>query len=314
MKKFLLVLLVMVLIPYVTTLAWTGRLDSEDLMWEKGGKDGEPVVIVERNGRELPVDVEDFLVGVVANQIPADYGEETIKAQSVLARTYIYRELDGAGSIREEALDIDCLSRAQMESLWGSGRFASCYQKIQDAIEATAGQALLWEGNLVEPFFCRASAGKTRNGKEKYPYLRPVESSGDLETDGFLNMSLWTADQMAARINAIPNSVAVTAAQLPGEIQIVERDESGYVAQIQVGGKTYAGEEIQYALDLPSSCYSFEELDGKIRITCKGIGHGYGFSQAGANALEKEGNDYGSLLNYYFQNTEIKRVYPEKTD
>ena len=74
---------------------------------------------------------------------------------------------------------------------------------------------------------------------------------------------------------------------------------------MQIGQKTYSGEEVQYALGLSSSCYSFEEVDGKIRVTCKGIGHGYGFSQAGANALETEGYDFKELLNYYFQNVEI---------
>lgn len=306
MKKFLVVLLAMVLVPYVTTLAWTGRLDSDDSLWESGGKEGERNVVVEQNGTKIPVDVEDFLVGVVADQVPAGYGEETIKAQAVLARTYIYREMDGAKTIEEEALDIDCLSRAQMEKLWGSGQFAANYQKVQNAIRETAGLVLTYGGNYVEPFFCRASAGKTRDGKEKYPYLRPVESNGDLKADGYLNMSLWTPDQMAARINSIPDAVPVTADQFPSELQIVERDQSGYVVQIQAGGKIYSGEDVQYALGLPSSCYSFEDMEGKIRVTCKGIGHGFGFSQAGANALEGEGKSWKELLSYYFQEVEIR--------
>lgn len=306
MKKFLLVLLVMALVPYVTTLAFTGRLESDGYLWESGGNGGDRTVIVEQNGKKIPVDLETFLVGVVADQISADYGEETIKAQAVLARTYIYRELDGAESIPEEALDLDCLNRAQMEKLWGTGQFASYYQKIQNAINETAGQTLVHDGTYIEPFFCRAASGKTRDGKEKYPYLRPVESAGDLEAAGFLNLTSWTPDQLAARISAIPDAVSVAGSQFPAELQIVERDASGYVVQIQAGGKVYSGEEVQYALNLPSACYSFEEFDGKIRVSCKGIGHGYGFSQAGANSLEKAGMDYRSLLNYYFQNVEIR--------
>lgn len=306
MKRFMMVLLVMVLVPYVTTLAWTGRLDSDGFLWEPGGKDGDRTVIVEQNGKKIPVNLETFLVGVVADQIPAEYGEETIKAQAVLARTYIYRELDGAESIPEEALDLDCLNRAQMEKLWGTGQFASSYQKIQNAISETARQTLVQDGIYIEPFFCRAAAGKTRDGKEKYPYLRPVESDGDLEASGFLNLTSWTPDQLAARISSIPDAVPVSGKQLPEELQIVERDDSGYVVQLQAGGKVYSGEEIQYALNLPSSCYFFEEFDGKIRVSCKGIGHGYGFSQAGANSIEKGGMDYRGLLNYYFQNVEIR--------
>lgn len=62
------------------------------------------------------------------------------------------------------------------------------------------------------------------------------------------------------------------------------------MVQIQIGPKTYSGEEVQYALGLSSPCFYFDELQGKIRVTCKGIGHGYGFSQAGASALERRGS------------------------
>lgn len=303
MKRFLTVLFFMVMIPYVTTLAWTGRLGDGDITG-LSGEEG-PRVIAVQNQREVSLPVEEFLVHVLAGQIPAEYGKETIKAQAVLARTYIYREMDGADSIYEEALDMDALSRAQMEKLWGSREFAKNYEKLTEAIEETRGLFLTYEGVPIEPLFCRAGAGSTRSGGEEYPYLKQAESPGDLKADGFLSLAVFLPQNMADKINSIPGAVPVAASALPEEIQIVERDGAGYVKKVQIGQKTYSGEEVQYALGLSSSCYSFEELDGKIRVTCKGIGHGYGFSQAGANALEAEGYDFKELLNYYFQNVEI---------
>ena len=100
-------------------------------------------------------------------------------------------------------------------------------------------------------------------------------------------------------------AVSPDADRLLEEIQVAERDGAGYVVQIQIGPKTYSGEEVQYALGLSSPCFYFDELQGKIRVTCKGIGHGYGFSQAGASALEKEGLGFEALLDHYFQNVEI---------
>ena len=67
--------------------------------------------------------------------------------------------------------------------------------------------------------------------------------------------------------------------------------------------------DVQEALELPSACYEFSEEGGSIRVTCKGMGHGYGFSQAGANELEKEGKTWEELLNYYFQNVEIVKMW-----
>ncbi|MCI8454627.1 MAG: SpoIID/LytB domain-containing protein [Lachnospiraceae bacterium] len=308
MRQFLMMLFLMVMIPYAATLAWTGRLDGgnffglEEVFGQTGGKK----VIVKRNGREMEISLEDFLLYVVAKQIPAEYGCETIKAQAVLARTYLYREMNGADAVYEEALDLDVLSRAQMEKQWGSGNFSKNYGKIKEAVESTAGIVIFCDGELIEPFFCRAAAGCTRSLGGELPYLKQAESPGDREADGFLDLRTWTAGELADRIHSIPDSVPISAAALPNEIQIVERDGAGYVLKIQIGGKTYSGEEIQYALGLPSSCYSFLEFDGKIRTETKGIGHGYGFSQAGANALEREGHDYRDLLNYYFQGIEIK--------
>jgi len=106
-------------------------------------------------------------------------------------------------------------------------------------------------------------------------------------------------------VSAIPGAVSPDADRLLEEIQVAERDGAGYVVQIQIGPKTYSGEEVQYALGLSSPCFYFDELQGKIRVTCKGIGHGYGFSQAGASALEKEGLGFEALLDHYFQNVEI---------
>ena len=103
MKRFCVILLIMMMIPYVTTLAWTGRIRTDA-------------------GADVPA--EEFLVGVVAAEIPAEYGIETLKAQAVLARTYVYRLVDpGMESIREEELDIDCLSVRDMEKKWGKEHF-----------------------------------------------------------------------------------------------------------------------------------------------------------------------------------------------
>ena len=123
----------------------------------------------------------------------------------------------------------------------------------------------------------------------------------------FRSMPMFEIKEFVKKINEIPGALTVVEEELKdGEgIQIVERDGAGYVKQVQVGQKTYTGEEIQYALGLASSCYSFEQLDGKIRVICKGIGHGYGFAQFGANEMAKEGKTYEELLKYYYNNVEI---------
>lgn len=300
MRHFLLVLLIMIMIPYVSTLAWTGRLE--------GGRDhGERLTIVERENKCIPMEVEEYLVHVLAAQIPADFEPETLKAQAVLARTYIYGLMGQQAEIYEEELDMDALSFEQMKALWGETDFASMVSKLQSAVHETEGLYILYDGTIIEPLFCYASAGKTRSFGASFPYMKQVESPGDLQAENYRSLPVFEEKEFVRKINEIAGAVAVSEKELESGdgIQIVERDSSGYVKQIQIGQKTYTGEEVQHALGLASSNYSFERLDGKIRVICRGIGHGYGFAQFGANEMAKEGKTYEELLNYYFQNIEI---------
>ena len=57
---------------------------------------------------------------------------------------------------------------------------------------------------------------------------------------------------------------------------------------------------------LNSACFYFSELDGKIRILTKGIGHGLGLSQYGANELAKQGKNYQDILKYYYQDVTLE--------
>ena len=71
----------------------------------------------------------------------------------------------------------------------------------------------------------------------------------------------------------------------------------------------YTGDEVRDSLGLSSSCFYFSSADGKIRVSSKWIGSGYGFSQAGADAMEREqGSAFQELLKYYFQGIEIVKI------
>lgn len=312
MRRFLLVLFIMVMIPYVTTLAWTGRLEKTMPIVEKSlfagdSKEGTPMICVMRNGKETSITAEEYLVHVLATQIPADFEPETLKAQAILARTYIYGLMENRKEIFEEELDMDAISTDQMKELWGEKEYLAKLSKLQTAVHDTNGLYILYEGAFIEPVFCYASAGKTRSYGEDFPYLRQVESSGDLLAENYRSLPVFELWEFVRRINEIPGAVSFVETDLDNGdgIQIVERDGSGYVKQVQIGQKTYTGEEVQYALGLASPHFSFERLDGKIRVICKGIGHGYGFAQFGANEMAKEGKTYEELLKYYFQNVEI---------
>lgn len=295
--------LLALLIPYIITLVWTGTIRGEAKQPEMiSGKK----IRLDRDQTSY-MDVEEYLIGVVGKQIPADYGQEALKAQAIIARTYIYKQMGGESEIMESTLDMDYLEEKQLEALWGSEGFVESYEQIQEAVEATQGTVITWEGELIDALFHRASAGQTRNADENHPYLQSVESLRDVEAENYLSVTSWSAEDFAARISGVKEGVQVLPEQVPEAIQLIEKEEGGYVKQIQIGNHTFTGEEIQAALGLSSSCFSLEGYEGQIRAVCKGIGHGYGMSQYGARVKAQDGMMAEEILGYYYKNVVVAK-------
>ena len=266
MKRFFMVLWMTVMIPYVTTLVWTGRIRTD-------------------TGPEVPA--EEFLTGVVAAEIPAEYGIETLKAQAVLAKDiYLPACGSGAGTYPGRGTGHRLSQHEGDGEKWGKEHFREYYGKIRTAVQETEGLVAEYDGELIEPFYCEASAGKTRE-LAAYPYICSVESPGDLEAGEFLCVRTFTEAEFADKIGRI-GGPRPGADGIAGKIQIIERDDAGYVKRVQIGDMDYTGDEVRDSLGLLSSCFHFSSADGKIRVSSKGIGSGYGFSQAGADAMERE--------------------------
>ncbi len=200
------------LLPYIITLAWTGRIEEKkQVPLITSGKK----VILDRKNGESYMDVEEYLPGVVAKQIPAEYGKEALRAQAVIARTFIYQKMNGQDEVKESELHMEYLEEKQMEAMWGSESFVTYFQAVEEAVRSTAGEVITYDGKLIEPLFHRASTGMTRTGDESHPYLQAVASKRDVEAEGYLTMMTWSKEDFAGRINQIADSVPVDAGQLP---------------------------------------------------------------------------------------------------
>ena len=289
-KRIIWAALTGLMVPYVGTLAWTGTIRGEELRYEQQKEiSGRRRILLDRTSGSYYMDMEEYLPGVIARQIPVEYEPEALKAQAIIARTYICRQMEGAGDeeeIAESALDMDYLEADQLKKLWGSSRFPEYYKKLEDAVKATSGM--------------------TRQGDFTHPYLQTVDCPGDVEAEGYMQMLSFSRESFVSDINSIPagesGSRTIEASQVPDTIQIVSRDDAGYVDTVQIGSAGYTGEEVQYALGLASSCFVLEPYEDGIRAVVKGIGHGYGLSQATANEKAKEGWKAEDILGYFYKN------------
>lgn len=286
---------ILILCPYLVTLVWTGKVEGSSKKQEiYSGK-----TIIDDQYSMSAMDMEDYLIGVVAAQIPADYEEEAIKVQAIIARTYLGNTMKGTEEMAASSLPLPYWDISECKKQWGKDSYAQNYEKIKNAVYSTKGKTLQFQSGNMDPMFHRASVGTTRKGDENHPYLTAVSSGGDVEIEGYLNISIWDPQEFAERLKIEQSD------QLAENIQIVERDESGYVKTVQVREQTLSGEAVGQALELPSTCFTIEIFEGKLRVICKGIGHGYGVSQWGASKLAGEGFAAEEILAYYYKNIEI---------
>ena len=124
-------------------------------------------------------------------------------------------------------------------------------------------------------------------------------------------MEFYDAGELVDTCNQAFPEAGLTAEDWVNTLVVTEREESGYVKTIQVGNSSVSGEEFRKAFSLNSACFYIREIDGRVRIVTKGLGHGYGLSIYGANEMAKEGKTYQEILSYYYSGIE-KVKYKEE--
>ena len=254
---------------------------------------------------DTELDVENYLTGILAKQIPLDYQEEAIKAQAVIARTSLTLALE-----TEEKKLPDSMTREEMLKLWGQEGFEKNFQKLEEAAKSTKGEILLYDGKPIQPAFHAVSAGKTRSAKEALqredePYLAGADSEMDIPSPDFLKVIFLEQKEFADKIKELCPEVSEE--NILESVTVSKRDSADYAVQVNIGEKTVTGEEFRNCLNLNSACFYLKEVEGKARIVTKGLGHGLGLSQYGANELAKEGKSYQEILQYYYKDSSIEK-------
>lgn len=282
LKKIGSYLIIIVLLPYIVTVFMNGPAIPTDTTVDT------TYVKVKKDDTELELPLEEYCIGRMAKEIPADYEEEALKAQAVIVRTSVYKSIKEGGT--QVVLEDDFWTEEEMRQQWGSS-YSGHYRKMQNAWNDTEGQVVMYGENLANTPFTRLTNGNTRDGKEvlgseDYPYLKIKDCPLDIEAAE--QIQTVTVDDMDAEVTAM--------------------DTAGYVTSVRVGQETVNGEEFRQTYGLASSCFILQKYDGKLRITTRGVGHGLGLSQYTANEMAKEGKDVSEILQYFFEGTEIREV------
>jgi stage II sporulation protein D len=256
------------------------------------------------------VPLEDYLVGVVASEMPADFNEEALKAQALTARTYIVKQLMNkqnhlglpkGAQVGDTTMDQVYSSDDQLRKDWGAD-YSWKRKKVLEAVRATSGQILTYNGEPIQATFFSTSNGYTENSEDywpsKLPYLRSVTSPWDKSSPKFSSQQTFTVADFEAKLG-----VRLGTGSTIG--QITERTAGKRVGVVKFGSKTLTGKDIREKLGLKSSDFSWVRKGGNIVISTKGYGHGVGMSQYGANGMAAEGKTYKDIVEHYYTGVAI---------
>lgn len=292
----------------------------------------------------LELDLEEYLVGVVAAELPASFGIEAHKAQAVAARTYIVKRLEKIrknGSPYPEGADITNLpqegqawiSEAERLERWQSS-YSHNQKKIQEAVLATKNQVLTYNGQLIEALYCSTAGPHTEDAQEVFriqlPYLKAQPNPFDSHSPRYKDTKTFSIAElgkslgvklkekellMALRSPQGPQVIPVASLLDPwlnpdkgaNSLKIIARNRSGRVSQVAVGGRIFSGTEIRSKLGLRSTNFTYQiSSDGKkITFYTTGYGHGVGMSQYGADGMANKGYNYKEILAFYYPGTDL---------
>lgn len=274
---------------------------------------GEPApdsITVLTDGGAVTMDMQEYLVGVVAAEMPASFQAEALKAQAVAARTYaMYCAKGQKHGEAQVCTDYACCQAWQSEEAlrqkWG-GDYDTYSQKIRAAVEATAGQYLSYEGQPVFAAFHSSSAGATEDCGQVWnpsPYLVSVSSPETAEDvpNYISTVECTPLDFRDTLLYAHPE--ADFTGEESGWIGEIRLDGSGRVASAVLGGVSMKGTELRQLFSLRSTAFQLEYTGASFRFTVTGYGHGVGMSQYGANVMARQGETYTGILAHYYPGT-----------
>ena len=310
MKKGLLIyLLILVFIPVLVVSTFYNMLLKYENNNEVNKEEVETnynlesdySIKVNKNNNIIELSLEEYILGVVAGEMPASFNVEALKAQAIASRTYAMYNVLKNNSVETTTSDQVYLSLDEMQEKWGRD-FSIYYNKIKDAVINTKNLVMKKDGQVFKSFYFSMSNGYTEDSMTVFKEISSTSVASPWDNESLKKFKVtteFTMVELKTKLN-IENEIT--------NIEILNIDDTNRVEKIKVNDKTFTGIEFRQLLNLRSTDFSIKKEDNIYFITTKGYGHGVGMSQYGANGMANEDYDYKEILNHYYQNIEITTI------
>lgn len=264
--------------------------------------------ILVRQGEGLrEMDLEQYVVGVVLAEMPADFEPEALKAQAVVARTFAWKAAITGGKHGDSSV---CTNSRCCQGFLSPEMYLRYYgteadlEKVKTAVHSTNAVVITYQGELIEATYFSSSGGSTEDAVavwgNSYPYLvrkdSPEPDSIGEATAAFSRSYLESA--LHVRLEGDPNRW----------FHDWVKTSSGGVANVGIGNGSFSGTELREILNLRSTVFSVKVKNDVVFFFTKGYGHRVGMSQYGAEAMAAQGNSWEEILQYYYTGVSLEKI------
>lgn len=252
--------------------------------------------------------LEEYLAGVLYEEVSHRWPIEVLKAQAIAARTFARYQMEQNAS-REYDLTADTYSQVY-------GGSSSERERARRAVGSTAGAVLTYNGKIFPAYYHATCGGATENADNLWKIdlapLKSVKCDWCRRSPHYRWKARLTLDEVQKRLNAAGIKVEEIE-----DISVAAYNSSGRVKEIKVTTKTE--ERVMGAKDfrlavgskiLRSTKFSIS-VDNFFKDTLfdgLGWGHGVGMCQWGAYFMSRKGKKAEEILKFYYPEAEIKNA------
>ena len=258
-----------------------------------------------QDGGTRQLELEAYLLGVVLAEMPAGFAEGALRAQAVAARTYTVKHcLSGRHGPNTLCADASCCQAyIDPEEYIRRGGSAAGVRRVEQAVTDTAGQVLIYGGQLIDATYFSCAGGQTEDAAAVWG--QDVPSPGEEQAAFYTDSKTFTGQGLQQAL----------AIRLTGPVSSWFSDvtftDGGGVDRITIGGVAYRGTTLRTLLGLRSTAFSVSCTADTVTFHTRGYGHRVGMSQYGANAMALAGSDYRQILAHYYQGVEIVQYWED---
>ena len=275
--------------------------------------DGMPVlqVYVKDEDEIVQMELEQYVMGVLAGEMRSDWPMEALKAQAVLARTFVLKFLSEKTSMYPGADISTDVNEAQAYDA------EAVNSRVEKAVSDSAGQVLSWQGQFPYAWFHAHSGGQTDYPTQALdfeeddpPYIVSVQSP---ESDKAPTTSKqWKVSFSADEVVAAASDAGASLTSL-SSIALGEKSQAGRAVTLLINGQEISAPRFRIAAGstrLKSTLIDSVTFEnGRVTFEGRGYGHGVGLSQWGAYGMAETGSNYRQIIAHYFRDVDIVNLW-----